>query len=83
MTEMEPLAETREALAELVSFDDPDVDELLHDLGERARGIVPQLVGLSLGLAVGRPDVHPASPPARRWLRSTLPSTSTAVRASR
>ncbi len=51
MTEMEPLAETREALAELVSFDDPDVDELLHDLGERARGIVPQLVGLSLGLA--------------------------------
>ncbi len=51
MTEMEPLAETREALAELVSFDDPDVDELLQDLGERARGIVPQLVGLSLGLA--------------------------------
>jgi GAF domain-containing protein len=48
---MEPLPETREALAELVSFEDPDVDELLHDLGERARGIVPQLVGLSLGLA--------------------------------
>jgi GAF domain-containing protein len=51
MTEMEPLAETREALAELVSFDDPDVDELLHELGERARGIVPELVGLSLSLA--------------------------------
>lgn len=51
MTDMEPLAETREALAELVSFDDPDVDELLQDLGDRARGIVPELVGLSLGLA--------------------------------
>ena len=33
---MEPLPETRAALAELVSFDEPDVDDLLHDLGERA-----------------------------------------------
>jgi hypothetical protein len=48
---MELLPETRVALAEIVSFEDPDVDELLHDLGEQARHIVPALVGLSLGLA--------------------------------
>jgi transcriptional regulator with GAF, ATPase, and Fis domain len=48
---MELLPETRAALAELVSFEDPDVEELLHDLGEQARHIVPALVGLSLGLA--------------------------------
>jgi GAF domain-containing protein len=48
---MEPLPETRAALAELVSFDEPDVDELLRDLGDRASEIVPDLVGLSLGLA--------------------------------
>ena len=47
---MEPLPETRAALGELVSFDGPDVDELLDRLGEKARAIVPQLVGLSLGL---------------------------------
>jgi GAF domain-containing protein len=47
---MEPLPETRAALAEIVSFHGPDVDELLRGLGERARAIVPELVGLSLGL---------------------------------
>jgi len=47
---MEPLPETRTALAELVSFDGPEVDELLRNLGERARAVVPELVGLSLGL---------------------------------
>jgi GAF domain-containing protein len=48
---VEPLPETQLALAELVSFDEPDVDSLLHELGEEARKIVPDLVGLSLGLA--------------------------------
>jgi hypothetical protein len=47
---VEPLPETNAALAELVSFDDPDVDSLLDDLGARARDIVPDLVGLSLSL---------------------------------
>jgi GAF domain-containing protein len=47
---MDPLPETRAALAEIVSFNGPDVDELLQGLGERARAIVPELVGLSLGL---------------------------------
>jgi GAF domain-containing protein len=47
---VEPLPETAQALAELVSFDEPEVDELLQELGERARTIVPDLVGLSLGL---------------------------------
>ena len=46
---MEPMPETLEALAELVSLDDPDVDELLADLGRSAHAIVPDLVGLSLG----------------------------------
>jgi GAF domain-containing protein len=48
---MEPMPETSEALAELVTLDDPDVDELLAELGRSAQSIVPDLVGLSLGLA--------------------------------
>ena len=48
---MEPMPETLEALAEFVTLDDPDVDELLADLGRSAQAIVPDLVGLSLGLA--------------------------------
>ena len=48
---MEPMPETLEALAEFVSLDDPDVDELLAELGRSAHAIVPDLVGLSLGLA--------------------------------
>ena len=48
---VEPMPETREALAEFVTLDDPDVDELLADLGRSAQAIVPDLVGLSLGLA--------------------------------
>ena len=47
---MEPLPETQAALAEIISFDDLDVDELLDELGERARRIVPELVALSLGV---------------------------------
>jgi len=48
---MEPMPETREALAEFVTLDDPDVDELLAAMGRSAQAIVPDLVGLSLGLA--------------------------------
>jgi GAF domain-containing protein len=47
---VEPLPETRQALAELVSLDEPDVDDLIHDLERRATAVVPELVGLSLGL---------------------------------
>jgi GAF domain-containing protein len=47
---MEPLPETREALGEYVSLDEPDAEELLHSLGALAQGLVPELVGLSLGL---------------------------------
>jgi GAF domain-containing protein len=48
---VEPLPETREALAELVTLDGPEVDDLLVDLGRRAAAVVPDLVGLSLGLS--------------------------------
>ena len=48
---MEPLPETREALAELVTLDGPQVDDLLSDLARRAADLVPDLVGLSLGLS--------------------------------
>ena len=47
---MEPLPETREALAEYVSMRGPDVDELVDVLGRRASDLVPQLIGLSVGL---------------------------------
>lgn len=47
---LEPLPETKEALAELISFDEPELDDVLLDLGQRARAIVPELVGLSLTL---------------------------------
>ncbi len=47
---MEPLPETREALAEFVSLEEPDVDELLLGLGREVERLVPELIGLSLGL---------------------------------
>ena len=47
---LEPIPETREALAELVSMEDPQVDEMLARMARRASAIVPELVGLSLGL---------------------------------
>jgi hypothetical protein len=47
---MEPLPETREALAEFVDLDGPDPEQLLDRLGKAARRIVPDLVGLSLAL---------------------------------
>src|SRR3982751_1652431 len=50
MGEVEPLPETREALAEYVSLRGPDVDELVDHLGRKASDLVPQLIGLSVGL---------------------------------
>ena len=47
---LEPLPETREALAELISLDGPEVDEVIFDLGRAAEQIVPDIVGLSLAL---------------------------------
>jgi hypothetical protein len=47
---LEPLPETAEALAEFLSFEDPKVDEAFVGMGEKARTIVPELVGLSLTL---------------------------------
>jgi GAF domain-containing protein len=47
---MKPLPPTEEALAEIVSLREPDLGELLAALGSAASEIVPELVGLSLGL---------------------------------
>ena len=46
---MEPLPETREALNEFLSLD-LDPEELLDRLGRATSRIVPEIVGLSLGL---------------------------------
>ena len=48
---LEPMPETREALREFISLEGPDVEDLLTDLGQRATDIVPELIGLSLGLS--------------------------------
>lgn len=45
---LEFIPESREALAELVSMEDPELDESLIAMGQRARQIVPELIGLSL-----------------------------------
>ena len=45
---LEPLPETREALAELVTIEDPEWDERMVELSRRARSLVPDLVGLSV-----------------------------------
>ena len=47
---LEPMPETREAMAEFMARDGPEIDEVLADLGRRARHVVPEVVGLSLGL---------------------------------
>jgi GAF domain-containing protein len=47
---LRPLPETQAALDELNDFSDPDVAELLRDLGQRVSDIAPQAIGLSLGL---------------------------------
>ena len=45
------MPETREALQEFMSLEGPDIEDLLTELGQRATDIVPELIGLSLGLA--------------------------------
>ena len=47
---MQPLPETRQALAELVALEAPDLDDRLVELGRLARSVVPDLVGLSLSV---------------------------------
>jgi len=47
---MEPVPETREALSRIQGGSDEDLMAALKDLGRRAREIVPECVGLSLGL---------------------------------
>ena len=47
---LEPMPETREAMAEFMTHDGPEIEEVLADLGRRARHVVPEVVGLSLGL---------------------------------
>jgi hypothetical protein len=49
-TSLQPLPETRQALAELVSLEAPDLDDRLVELGRLARNVVPDLVGLSLSV---------------------------------
>lgn len=44
------MPETREALAEYVSVRGLDVDSLVEDLARRAADLVPDLVGMSVGL---------------------------------
>jgi GAF domain-containing protein len=47
---LRPLPETQAALNELNDFSNPDVAELLEDLGRRVGEIAPDAVGLSVGL---------------------------------
>lgn len=47
---LEPMPETTEAMAEFMTRDGPEIDEVLAGLGHRARQLVPGVVGLSLGL---------------------------------
>jgi GAF domain-containing protein len=49
-TSLQPLPETRQALAELVALEAPDLDVRLLELGRLARSAVPDLVGLSLSV---------------------------------
>jgi GAF domain-containing protein len=48
---MKPLPETRQALDEFDSFESPELEDLLDNLGAAAGRIVPELTGLSLALA--------------------------------
>lgn len=47
---LELLPESAEALAEFVSLEEPYLDDNLVYLGQRASEIVPELIGLSVGL---------------------------------
>lgn len=47
---MEPVPETREALDELARYANSELAATLARMGERAKSIVPECVGLSLGI---------------------------------
>ena len=47
---MEPIPETQEALRQITIDDAGDLEARLREIGRVARSIVPELVGLSLGL---------------------------------
>lgn len=47
---LEPVPESREALAEIVKLEDPQLDQELLEMGRVARGLVPDLIGLSLSV---------------------------------
>ncbi len=47
---LEPMPETRDAMAEFMTRDGPEIDDVLAGLGQLARQLVPEVVGLSLGL---------------------------------
>jgi len=48
---MDPMPETREALDEFITLEEPDLEDLLGRLGTASQKIVPDLTGLSLALA--------------------------------
>jgi hypothetical protein len=50
MESLEPLPETQAALDELVDLEPPSVATILHVLEQHAHQLVPELVGLSVGL---------------------------------
>jgi GAF domain-containing protein len=47
---LELVQESREALAEIIRWEDPELDEQLLAMGGLARTLVPELVGLSLSI---------------------------------
>jgi transcriptional regulator with GAF, ATPase, and Fis domain len=47
---VDPLPETREALNEFIGFNDVDPEALLDKLGKAVSRVVPEVIGLSLGL---------------------------------
>jgi hypothetical protein len=47
---LELVPESREALAEIIKLEDPQLDDELLEMGRAARGLVPDLVGLSLSV---------------------------------
>jgi GAF domain-containing protein len=72
---LEPLPETAEALAEYLSLADPDLDETFIAMGQTAREIVPELVGMSLTLisegvtfTLAAPNIAVASLDAMQYL---------------
>ena len=44
------LPESRQALAEIVTMEDPELDERLLEMSQVAHGLVPELVGLSVSV---------------------------------